>query len=370
MIQHHPAGSPWIDISLDALRRNLSAIRERIADPSMLIAVVKDNAYGCGAITIARELEQCGTRFFAVARISEAIELRNSGIISPIIVMGKISLQDLPLASSNNIRLAIYDLIDIETYSSNGPVKVHLKLDTGMSRLGLLPAELDEAASLILSKSNMELEGVFTHFACADLPDHSSYLKQRTLFNDMKTILHTKGLSWLMTHAAASSATFAHLVPADEWSRCGIALYGCSPNISGDFDKGAQEVLSLRSTIVKLKQIPKGTPVSYGWNWIAERDSLIATIPLGYGSGYPRSLGGRAEVLVSGKRCKVVGNITMDYIMVDVSDIGSVNCGDIVTAIGQDGMERITADDLAILSGTIGYEIITSLPERVPRFAR
>ena len=364
-----PFGSPWVDISLDALTGNLAAIRSKISDPSKLIAVVKDNAYGCGAVPIARALQNNGVQFFAVARIAEAKELRATGITAPILIMGKVSESDLIWASGHQVRVVIYDLEDITAFASApAPLTVHLKLDTGMGRLGLQQSELVIAAGILTQNPALSLEGVFTHFACADDPDPAAWQTQRTRFSRMMDILHEYGLSWSMTHTSNSAATLHYGVDKGEWARTGIALYGCSPDPAQIFTPATEEILSFKSHIVKIKIVAAGTPISYGWNWRAQRESRIATIPLGYANGFPRGLSGKGFVLIHGVRCPIAGNVTMDYIMVDITDVPEAVVGSIVTAIGRDGEEQITADDIARLTGTIGYEVITRIPDRVQRF--
>ncbi len=360
---------PYIEISLDNLIHNLNLIREKIPSSSSVMAVVKDNAYGCGAIVISQILEQEGVDFFAVANVGEAKELRENDIHSPILAFGECTDDEMSWASKNNTHITINSIASLKKIAmKKQSIKLHINLDTGMNRLGLSESELNSALEIISSKNNLELEGMFTHFASADKPHTETVSKQYNHFTDALKIVEKKGLSPRYIHAPNSAALIRFPIPDNHLVRPGIILYGCKPDPAQNFNMNIRPVASMKSSIIKIKKVPSGTPISYGGNYVTKKETYIATIALGYAHGLPRLLSGKGEVLIRGKRFPIVGNITMDSIMADIGNNNDIKVGDEVVSMGNQGSETITPDDIACLCGTIGYEILCGMSNRIDRY--
>ena len=363
---------PYIEISLNNLLHNLAALRSRLlkgADADIL-AVVKDNAYGCGSRVIAETLEQKGgVNFYAVCSPREAFFLRKNGLKSPILVLGPATKTELKKGNGNGIVFTLNDIADIDLWRSAGvPVRFHCNIDTRMHRMGILPSELAAMASALAHTDNLLLEGVFTHLANADEPGTATVGEQLRLFNEALSLLKERGITPRHVHYANSASIMrsADLAGAT-LARPGIALYGCKPDPKQSFPLDIRPVVSLKSRIVKMKKVPARTPVSYGGRYVTACETVIATIALGYGHGLPRSLGNRGDVLIRGKRYRIAGTVTMDYIMVDTGPVPSVRVGDEVVAMGSQKNERISPDDVAALDNTIGYEILCNLSQSLDR---
>ncbi len=366
MLQKH---LPHIEISLDNLIHNCNEIRKRLLPSNEIIAMVKDNAYGCGAVIISQTLEQEGVGFFAVTHMGEARELRQNSVHSPILVLGECSHDDLPWASQHNVRITVNSIETLTALAQlNQKVMLHINIDTGMSRMGLSPHEVTAAAEIITAHETCELEGVFTHFAGANEPGTDTVNLQQNLFTDALQILKKQGLSPTIIHLSNSAALLRYPVPEHYSVRPGIALYGCKPDPQQDVSVLLLPIAALKAPVVKIKKAARGTAVSYGGTHILKRDSHIATVPIGYAHGYPRLLSNTGEVLIRGKRFPVLGRVTMDYIMVDLGPKTDITVGDEVTAMGSQGNEVISPDDIALLSNTIGYEILSNLSHRIDRF--
>jgi alanine racemase len=334
-----------------------------------IIAVVKDNAYGCGAVQIARTLENNGVSFFAVARFSEALQLRENGITSPVLVLGFASSDELRQGSSHNIVFSLNDKEDLERWSAlDIPVQFHCNIDTGMGRLGLQPDEISDTLLTRLSQTpKLLLKGVYTHLACADIPGTASVSRQLDCFNTLLVKIESRVSSPLTIHYGNSAAIMRFDLDRCTHVRPGISLYGCKPDPSQDFSPVLRPILSLKSHVIKIKKVPPGTSISYNARYTTTQETFIATIPLGYAHGYPRFLTNRGFVLIKGKRYQIAGTVTMDYIMIDVGPSPDVQPGDIVTAIGSDQIETITADAIALQGSTIGYEILCNLNKSLHR---
>jgi alanine racemase len=338
-----------------------------------LIAVVKDNAYGCGSRMVALTLEQAGdVRFFAVARPAEAFFLRECGLKSPILVLGPAKADDLRQGHPRDIAFTLNDLSDIAAWQAAGvPVRFHCNIDTRMHRMGLMPAEVGTAAAQIKRSPALTLAGAFTHLANADEPGTATVADQLRLFFEGVALFRQNGLNVEHIHCANSAGLIRFGLPAGcTLARPGIALYGCRPDPAQEFSLDLREIASLKSRIVKIKTVPANTPISYGGTFVTDHETRLATVALGYGHGYPRSLGNRGTLLVGGRRVPIVGRVTMDYCMADIGDDGTIAVGDEVVAIGSQGGRRITADEVALLSGTIGYEILCNLGPSLDRVYR
>lgn len=365
-----PGFSPYVEISLDNLLFNVNCIRSHLKNKIDIIAVVKDSSYGCGAAIIANTLEHHGgISFFAVARCEEAFSLRKNGVVSPILVLGRASDENLLEGSKQGIIFGLTDLDDLDRWQSLGHnIRFHLLIDTGMCRMGIMPSEIDELADRLARSKNLSFEGAFTHFAKADEPHTKSVDLQLSIFRNALAKLKNRGFS--PTHIHYGNSAMLQRFPIDDCTmvRPGISLYGCKPDPSQQFPLELKPVVSLKSTVVKVKKVPSGTAVSYCGNYTTTSETFIATVALGYGHGLPRFLGNRGEVLIRGKRFKIAGNVTMDYIMVDVGQESDVKVGDEVVAIGRQGDQCISPDDIACLGNTIGYEIICNLSTTIDRY--
>jgi alanine racemase len=354
------------EIDLGALRKNADVIAATLGPAVGLVAVVKADAYGHGAVVCARALEK-KVWGFAVSLVEEGVELRRAGVEAPIIVLGSfygLSHRDVV---AYKLTPVIGDAADLARFSravedlSVSTLGVHLKVDTGMSRLGLRVDALKEFVDSMGREPRLELTGLCTHLADADSGPPATSAAQLAKLDEARAHLSAAGLRPQLTHIANSAGAWRMKSSRADLVRVGLALYGYRSSELAAWP-GLTPVLSLKSRIVALRELAVGDRVSYGGKFVAERPTRIATVPIGYADGYTRRMSGCAEVLVAGKRCKVVGAITMDMCMVDVTTV-TVALGDEVTLLGGD----ISADDLASWSGTISWEILCGISKRVPR---
>ncbi len=355
-------------VDLDALVRNLSIIRNNIPESAAVLAVIKDCGYGCGAVPAARVLEEKGVDFFAVASAVEARSLRENGIESPVLILGVCGISEAEWASGQNVHLTVNDISLAEQLACTPfRSKVHLNIDTGMSRMGISPDELDKFIAAVGSEQ-LEFVGVFTHLACADEPDSTSIDKQQSQFQTSLDRLSSAGITPRFVHFANSAAILRTGLPVGLLVRPGIALYGCRPDPSRELGAGLMPVATFRAPVVKVKEVEAGTPVSYGGCYVTERKTKLATIAAGYGDGYPRRAGGHgAEVLIRGHRYPIAGRVTMDYVMVDLGAESDVKVGDEAVLFGTQGSETISPDEVADHADTIGYEILCGISQRIDR---
>jgi alanine racemase len=360
---------PYIEISLDNLLHNLALLRSRLPHGVGILAVVKDNAYGCGSRVIAETLEKKGgVRFFAVCSPAEAFFLRKSGLKSHILILGQATKNDIINGHKKGLVFTLNDIRDLDEWKSAGvPVRFHCNIDTRMHRMGILPSEVAAVASVAANSGALFLDGAFTHLANAAERGTATVGEQLCRFNEALSALKQRGITPRHIHYANSAAVMRFDNQRCTLARPGIALYGCKPDPRQDFPLDLLPVVSLKSRVVKMKKVPGRTPVSYGGRYVTSGETFIATVALGYGHGLPRSLGNRGEVLLGGKRYTIAGAVTMDYLMVDAGSAPSVEVGDEAVAIGCQGNERITADDIAVLDDTIGYEILCGLSASVDR---
>jgi alanine racemase len=356
-----------VEISLDNLLHNLEQIRGA-AGRAKVMAVVKDSAYGCGAEAVAGALCSRGVDFLAVATTAEARAHREAGIDSSVLVLGEAEgVEDLDWGYRNRIDFALNDLAAGRRWAALGvPVRLHCNIDTGMSRLGLLPSELPRFAEMLRECSRLSCTGVYTHFACADQPDPEPTEGQLRAFEACVRELSARGVQPPCVHVANSAALvrlprlFTHVRP-------GIALYGCKPDPGGAYPLALEPVAALKGYVVRLRKVPAGTGVSYGWRYTTPSETHLATVGLGYAHGVPRFLSNKGFVLIGGRRRPIVGTVTMDYLMVDVGENPHCAAGDEVVAMGRQGDECITADEIALAGGTIGYEVLCHLGTHISR---
>lgn len=366
----------WAEIDLKAIAHNVKTLKSLTKPGVLFMAVVKADGYGHGAVPVARAALEGGADRFGVALSEEGAELRKANIKAPIQILSEISPDDhsLTLAVENDLIPAICQAEVAEALSEAAKrqgktVKVHVKVDTGMGRLGI-PAEPQAALEfieLVRGLENLEIEGVFSHFAMADKPAEPVTAEQFGKFKVVLEALEAAGVTIPLKHTANSAALMAFPETHLDMVRPGIAIYGLPPAADQAGKVDLKPALSFKTKILFLKDVPTGQGISYGHTYVAPGPRKAATLPLGYADGYSRLLSNKSEVLVKGRRASEIGTITMDQIMVDVSDILGVRVGDEVVLIGRQGTEEITADEIAALIGTINYEVVCMISKRVPR---
>lgn len=363
----------YADIDLNAIKHNIFEIRKHTAANVKIMPVIKADGYGHGAVMVAKALDDY-VDYFSVAIYEEAMELRRAGVKKPILILGYVSPCYYAELIENNITLTVFRLDMAEKISSaavsvNRTAKIHIKVDTGMTRLGF---DVDGASTDIVKEisalPNIEIEGVFTHFATADEanPDYSN--KQFSLFTEFTEKLEKMGINVPIKHICNSAGILQFPERHLDMVRAGILTYGLYPSDFVDKSKlSLKPALSLKTHVVNIRKVSKGTSISYGRTYTPDRDIVVATIPVGYADGYPRVLSNRGRVLIKGKYAPIIGRICMDQIMVDITSIPGTEIDDSVTLIGYDGDKYISADEIASLSGTINYEIICQIGKRIPR---
>ncbi|MCM1144175.1 MAG: alanine racemase [Blautia sp.] len=366
-------------VDLDAIRHNIGQIEERIADGTKIMAVIKADGYGHGAVRIAKELEALPkVSGYGVATAEEAFALRDSGILKPILILGYTFPYHYEALIEQDIRMAVFREDTLEQLSvcagkSKKKAKIHVKVDTGMSRIGILP-DMDGIAFVkkTLAYREIEVEGIFTHFARADERDKTSAKMQLDRMSQFINRIETETGYRIPVKHCSNSAGILELKEANmDMVRAGIILYGLLPSDEIRRDGvSLMPALSLKSHIVYRKNVEKGVPISYGGTYVTERPMRIATIPVGYGDGYPRGLSNKGYVLIHGKRAPILGRVCMDQFMVSVEDIPEAKEGDEVTLIGSDGSAQITMEELGELSGRFNYELACCLGARIPRVYR
>lgn len=360
----------YAEVNLDILRHNVLEIKKEIGNRKIL-AVVKADAYGHGAITCAKNIDDL-VDFYGVATLDEALDLKSNFIEKPILVLGAIFDEKIADAINSQIRITVYDVdlaIKLSQYSTliNKKCYIHIKLDTGMSRLGFRNSDdLFEYIKQIHSLPNIVVEGIFTHFANADEKDESLTLDQMEIFESVINECKANGISFPIVHCANSSGINCFPQSYNDMVRAGLIMYGYYPCEDMDKNIDVQPIITLKSHIISIKNIPKGTGVSYNWKYITDRDTKVAVVPVGYADGYPRSLTNKGYVLVNGKRSNIIGAVCMDQFVIDVTEI-DVKVGDGVVLIGKDGEEEIRLVELSNISGKFIYEFICGLSKRIPR---
>ncbi len=359
----------YAKIDLNAIVYNISKVQKVVGEGVSVYAVIKANAYGHGALQVARALEK-KVAGFCVATAEEALALRDAGIKNPILIVGYIFPGSSEALIMEDITLTVFDYETAETLSMMAgrlgkTVKVHIKLDTGMGRIGFLPCEQSvETVSQIAKLPHLEIEGLFSHFACADETDKTSAKAQLDAFIRFSEQLEGKGVH-IPVHHMSNSAAITDLPDARfNMVRCGIATYGLYP--SDEVNRQALKLkpaMSLHAKVTYVKTVPAGTPISYGSTFVTERETVVATVPIGYADGYPRSLSGKGYMIIRGKKARVLGRVCMDQLMVDVTDIEGVCRGDEVIVMGQ----GVDTETVARLSDRLHYELICDIGVRVPR---
>ena len=371
----------YAEVRLDAVISNMDNMKVNIAPKTKMIAVIKTDGYGHGAIPIARELEGLDYLFgFAVATAEEALILRHVGIKKPILILGYTFPYSYEKLIEEEVRMAVFREDTLKELSEAAArlsergirknAKVHIKVDTGMSRIGVRSDEKGlEFVKRTFETEGIEVEGIFTHFARADESDKTAAKKQLTEFREFIGRIEEKTGRKIPVKHCSNSAGIVEMPDANmDVVRAGITLYGLWPSnqVRKDIVK-LSPALSLYSHIVYIKEIEAGTAVSYGGTYVADRVRRVATIPVGYGDGYPRGLSGKGHILIHGKKAPILGRVCMDQFMVDVTEIPEAAMGDRVTLIGREGQQEITMELLGELSGRFNYELACDITKRVPR---
>lgn len=366
-----PARPSWVELDLDALAGNVRQLKTLVGRKVVLTAVVKADAYGAGAVTVARVALLNGAERLAVASIHEALELREAGIQAPILVLSYTPPAFARQAARRDIALTVYDAglaraYDRAARGAGRRLRVHLKIDTGMGRLGVMPGEARSLARLLVGLAGLEPEGVFTHFSTADEdPEYTG--EQARVFMRIVDELREAGIRPKLVHAANSAATLAFPEYHFNMVRVGLALHGLSPSEQVRVPEGFRPILSWKSFVAQVKTLPDGHPVGYGNTYRCEGEQRIAVLPLGYSDGFRRAPNAWSHVLVHGQPAPVVGRVSMEKTAINVTHIPDVAIGDEVVLLGEQGGARITADEIAQRLGTISYEVLCGILARVPR---
>lgn len=370
----------WAEVDVDAVKHNYRVIRKAVAPQTQIMCVIKADAYGHGAVFLGKLYENLGADRFAVSNIEEALQLRENGITLPVLILGYTPASMAKELADNNISQAVFseeyaEGLSREAIKQNVNVKIHIKTDTGMSRIGFMYQDKErdrlsiEKIKKTCSMPGLAAEGIFTHFAVSDEGDEGkkTTLHQLECFSDVVQKLKNDGFSFDIVHCSNSGAVIDYKQAHFDCVRAGIILYGLSPSkkLAGRLD--LRPAMQIKSVIAQVKTIEPGTPVSYGSTFISDKPLKLATVPIGYADGYTRSLGNRAYMTVNGKKANVVGRVCMDQLMLDVSGIDDVRSGDEVIVIGDGKNNTLSFDDIAELTGTINYELVCLVGKRVPR---
>lgn len=366
-----PPRASWVEIDLDALANNVRALKRIVGSAVTLFAVVKANAYGHGAVQVARTALLNGAEHIAVASLSEALELRNAGIAAPILVMSYTPAQMVRQAVTEQITLTLYDLELARAYdraarTAGGKLRVHVKVDTGMGRLGVLAAEAVTFFRALLPLSHLEVEGIYTHFAAAD-DDRDYTMEQIATFKKVIAPLRASGINFRYIHAANSAGTLLTSAAHFNAVRVGLAMYGLSPSAEVPVPKNFAPVMAWKTMVAQVKTLPPGHSVGYGRTYVTERETRIAVIPVGYSDGLRRAPQNWGYVLVHGQPAPILGRVSMEKTTLDVSHLPDVAIGDEVVLLGRQGELELTADEVAGRLGTISYEVVCAIVPRAPR---
>jgi len=364
--------SVWAEVSLDNIAHNVEQFRAFIGPNCELMAVVKANGYGHGALETAYTMIAHGTNWLAVALPEEAIRLRRGGITAPILVLGAVSADELDACVAADLVVTVFEphiarLLSKAAVAQQKLARVHIKVDTGMGRLGLLPEDFVDLVELVKGLPALEIQGVFTHFAQADQIDLAYTRWQWERFLAVREDLRKRGISIPYVHAANTPATMFFPAAHLDLVRVGLGIYGMYPDDRRPLE--LKPALSLKTRVAFVKRVPAGSHVSYGSTYVTEKETSLAILPIGYADGLSRGLSNRGHVIIRGTLCPIVGSITMDHTMVDLGDL-PCTIGDEVILLGTDGNHEIQAYHWAKLLGTINYEITCMISSRIERLYR
>lgn len=366
----------WVEIDLNNIQYNLNLIKSKLKNGSKIIGVVKADAYGFGAVEISRFLAANNVDMLAVSVLTEGIELRRAGITLPILLFNYVGVDNYDLLLHYDLTPTVYSLpfalkLNDVAKSWGKVIDVHLNVDTGMHRLGVLIKELPRFLDKIKRCEYLNLKGVYSHFSTADESDLSYTNNQLEQFIKAKNIVSKLGFKNIEFHIANSAAIMRDIACGYDYVRIGAALYGFNPSEKmgyGNLDSPLKNSLTFKTLIGHLKTLPKGAAISYGATYITHKDTKVATLPIGYADGLRRSLSNVGEVLIRGQRARIIGTVAMDQCMVDVTNIENVKVGDEVVVIGKQGQDEITLANVAKLNNTISYEVPALINRRVPRY--
>ena len=354
----------WVEVDLGAIRENARTLKPESAE---LMAVVKANGYGHGDVEVARAAIEGGAMWMGVALVEEGLRLRGAGIEVPILVLSELPDGSEAVALAHRLTPTLYSDAGLGRLSAaaRGSMPVHVKIDTGMHRVGVWPPEDAPAFAGRIEEAGLEVEGLFTHFARSE-EDEVTTKEQLARFLEAADAVRSAGVIPRLLHAANSGATILYSETHLDLVRPGIALYGIEPSPGVGAGLGLRPALTWRSQVSAVKRLAAGEAISYGHRYRLKRDAWVATVPVGYADGYPRQLTNVGEALIGGRRCPVAGTVTMDQLVVDCGDL-EVRSGDEVVLLGRQGAEEVSAWELAGLADTIAYEIVTRIGQRVPR---
>jgi alanine racemase len=363
----------WAAIDLDAVRHNVRVLSELVS-PAALCAVVKADGYGHGAVRVAQAALEAGARWLGVAVVEEGVELRDAGIEAPVLLLSEPTAEAMETAVTRHVTPVVYSPEGIEAAEAAAErhrrtVGVHLKVDTGMHRVGARPEDALALAKAITAARNLRLEGLMTHLAAAEEPDHDGFTAtQIARFEEVRDELAAEGIAPDLLHTANSAGAIAHPSARYDMVRCGIAVYGLAPGPALAGRVPLQPAMTITARVSFVREVEAGEGVSYGLRYRCERRTTIAVVPVGYADGIPRSLGAvGGEVLVGGRRCPIAGTVTMDQLLVDCGPSAPVCVGDEVVLLGRQGDEEVTAEEWGEKLGTINYEVVTRVGPRLHR---
>ena len=361
----------WAEIDTDAFARNVESIASRLPERSRLIAVLKADGYGHGAVELAKRCTPDRVAMIATSLLEEALELQDAGIDLPLLVLGALTPEQVRLAVERGVTIGVIgpeELGSVCEVAHDRDVTIHLKLDSGMGRMGIVEEELLRVAELIRETPRLQVAAIYTHFANAGDPDDPFTDQQLANFRKYVSRLREYGVDAPLHHTSNSAGTVRGIVEPGDFVRAGIVLYGGEPLDAGSAK--LEPVMRWRTEIRRLKTLPLGHAVGYGMTFWTPRETRVATLPVGYADGYDRLLSNNGDVLVRGKRAPVIGRVSMDMITIDVTDVPEAAIGDEVVLLGAQGSERITGEELAEKIGTISYEVFCNVSARVPRVYR
>ncbi|MGQ9485177.1 MAG: alanine racemase [Desulfosoma sp.] len=363
----------WVEIDLAALRHNFSQVRQRVGSQVAILAVVKSDAYGHGMLPVARELAEAGAEFFGVSKCWEALKLRSAGIQQPILVLAGMEVEDALAVVAHDLRPAVYRLdhcrlLERAAQHAGKQARIHLKLDTGMGRLGIPLPDLGPFLDQLAGLKHVQVEGVFSHLATSDESDKAFSQEQLARFRSALQMLHDRSISFTYAHIANSGAVMDIPEAHYQLVRPGIMLYGSLPSKDILSPAPLRPVMALKTKILQVKWVPAGHSIGYGRAFVCSRPTRIATIAVGYDDGYPRVLSNRGEALVHGVRVPIVGRVSMNLVTLDVTHVPQASPDDEVVLLGTQGTERISAEEIAQKAHTISYEIYCAIgknPQRI-----
>ncbi|MHB8512567.1 MAG: alanine racemase [Actinomycetota bacterium] len=363
-----PIRPAWAEIDLDAVKHNVLSIRELLSRGCRYMAVVKANAYGHGDILVARAAREAGAEWLGVILVEEARRLRRAGIEAPILLLHEPPVAQAPDVKELDLVPTVVTQAGLEALAAQGPMKVHVKVETGLNRLGVPRDALPTFAKSLAAEPNIEVDGVYSHFAVADPVDDPSIAMQLKRFDEAIEVLRHAGIEVPMKHIGNSATALSHPEAHMDMVRVGISTYGIAPAPTLENVVDLHPVLSLKARVAMVKRVAAGEGISYGLHYRLNKASTIATLPLGYADGWPRRATGATYALINERPYPIVGTICMDAFMVDLGD-DDCSIGDEAVLIGTQGQYRITASDVATALGTIPYEVVTQISPRVERVA-